>query len=230
MKKTFLLLLICSALCILTACNVLVDKSEEESETSKQLAESYGFYSDSIEVLKEDMELDTEKANAVFQTLVTVGLDEKITYCFDEDEFYKVWWGLTSVDVYLSDNVVEKIFDGDNQLYPTPENDLHVPDEIIWDDDENIGIVNLELDGNHTKEVIIANYYNGIARYLKNLDKDKLKDYEYIQFRGNVVREEKIECTLLGNLSIDYIRNTESFLSGYIESNMTDIFIPKPLR
>lgn len=129
MKKTFSLLLICSALCILTACGILVS----ESETSKQLAESYDFYSDSIDVLKEDMELDTEKANAVFEALVTVGLDEKITYCFDKDGFYKVWWGLTAVDVYLSDGVVEKIMNGNLQIYPSS---LNSPEEEALAEEE----------------------------------------------------------------------------------------------
>ncbi len=92
-----------------------------EDTESVQLAQDYAFYTESVDKLKSDMNLDTPQANAVFKLLIEVGLNEEIDYCFDEDGFYKVWWGGHRFDVYLSDGSVEKIMDGDDQLYPGAE-------------------------------------------------------------------------------------------------------------
>lgn len=103
--------------------------------------------------------------------------------------------------------------------------------EIIWKDDDNMGIVNLELDGNKVKESIINDYYIGVAEYLNALDKDSLKDYEYIQFVGNVMREGKIECTIKGNMNIQAIKDYDKDFDYMLaENNIYDLFIPKPLK
>lgn len=105
-----------------------------------------------------------------------------------------------------------------------------VPEEIIWKDEDNMGIANLELDGSSTKQVIISDYYTELSSYINNLDKDLLKDYEYIQFKGNVVNDGKIECTITGNLSIEFLRTSDDLSPANIEDNIQDLFIPKPLR
>lgn len=103
-----------------TLANTESDVIVEDTE-SVQLAQDYTFYTESVSKLENDMNLDPSQANAVFKALLEVGLNEEISYCFDEDGFYKVWWGLNSVDVYLSEGLVEKIMDGDKQLYPSAE-------------------------------------------------------------------------------------------------------------
>lgn len=99
-----------------TESDVIVEDTE-----SVQLAQDYAFYTESVEKLKSDMNLDPMQANAVFKLLIEVGLDEEIDYCFNEDGFYKVWSRGHRFDVYLSDGSVEKIMDGDDQLYPGAE-------------------------------------------------------------------------------------------------------------
>ena len=209
--------------------------NETEANTkSTKLAETYDFYEESITILENDMNIDTEKANSVFEALIEVGLDEKITYCYDRDDYFKVWWGLTSVDVYLSDGAVDKIMNEDEQIYPVvakEENENSNTDEIIWKDDEKIGIVNLQLDGTKIKESIINDYYMGVANYINNIDKTTLKEYDYLQFSGNVIRDGKTECTIKGNMSIPAIKNNDDRLNFMdIENNIVDLFIPKPLQ
>lgn len=102
--------------------------------------------------------------------------------------------------------------------------------EIIWKEDENMGVLNLELDGTKTKQGIIAQYYTDASSYLNGLDKDLLKEYEYIRVVGNVTKDDKIECTIKGDLTIDFIKTSDDLSPANIESNMDNLFIPKPLR
>ena len=41
--------------------------------------------------------------------------------------------------------------------------------DIIWKDEDKIGILNLQLDGTKTKQGIIAEYYTETASYINNL-------------------------------------------------------------
>lgn len=102
--------------------------------------------------------------------------------------------------------------------------------DIIWKDDENIGILNLELDGTKTKQGIIAEYYTSISEYLKTIDKANLGDYDYIQFAGNVMKDGKIDCTIKGNLTLEFIKTSDDLSPAHLESNMQELFIPKPLQ
>lgn len=102
--------------------------------------------------------------------------------------------------------------------------------DIIWKEDDNMGIANLKLDGNHTKELIKLEYFEEVANYINNLDKDTLKDYQFVEFKGNVMRDGKIECTILGNLSIAYIKSATDVSGADVENNITDLEIPKPLQ
>ena len=102
--------------------------------------------------------------------------------------------------------------------------------EIIWKDEEGYGIVNFYLDGTNTKESILSNYYTEIKDYITSMDTSKLEDYEYIEFVGNVVRDDKIECTIRGNLSSGYITSNQVISTVDLEKNITDLFIPEPLK
>lgn len=246
-KKIIAIALICSFAvgCIgLSGCTTNNVSSSATSGSSESLfvseyASKYDFYTESVEKLKDDMELTDEEADKVFGALLEVGLDEEITYCFDEKDdsdnpYFKVWWGLNKVDVYLKDNAVDRIMDDNEQLFPTiptTNNKLNLNTDVIWNDDDHMGIVNLQLDGTHIKEVIINDYYISVSNYLNELDKKELKDYDYIEFVGNVVRDDKIECTIKGKMSIPAIKSyTDSFNYSIIEENIYDLFIPKPLQ
>lgn len=102
--------------------------------------------------------------------------------------------------------------------------------DIIWKDDDNMGIVNLKLDGESSKQTIRLDYFEKIADYVNALDKGKLKDYSHIEFKGNVLKEGKIECTILGNLSLEYINSTSDISGVDVENNLSDLKIPKPLQ
>lgn len=212
----------------LSACESSSDNSESQSINS-ELNEKYDFYSDSVSVLKDNMNISSSQADSVFEILISIGLDEKITYCFDETDYYKVWWGLTSVDVYITDGNIQKIMNGNKQLYSS-DSSLTIPSDIIWKDDDKIGIVNLELDGSHVKEAIINDYYIKVAEYIESLDKTILKDYDHIEFVGNVIRNDIIECTIKGNLSINYIKSSDKPTFLDIENNIDELFIPEPLK
>lgn len=129
-KKIIAVALICSFTvgCIgLSGCttnNVSSSATSGISESSfvSEYASKYDFYADSIEILKDDMELTNEEADKVFGVLLEVGLDEEVTYCFDEkddsgNQYFKVWWGLEYVNVYLRNNIVDKILDRDVVIY-----------------------------------------------------------------------------------------------------------------
>ncbi len=212
----------------LSACESSSDNSESQSINS-ELSKKYDFYSDSVSILKDNMNITNSQADSVFETLISIGLDKKITYCFDETDYYKVWWGSTSVDVYMNDGNIKKILKGNEQLYPS-DSSLVLPEDIIWKDSDNMGIVNLKLDGSHVKEAIINDYYIKVAEYIDSLDKTSLKDYNHIQFVGNVIQNDKIECMIKGNISIDYIKSADNPTFMDIENNINDLFIPEPLK
>lgn len=240
MKKKIVLLLLSGILSIgMLGCSntSTAENQESKKDFKSEIASQYDFYDDSVAVLEKEMNVNAEQADAIFQILVSVGMDEKITYCFDKDGYFKVWWGSDSVDMYVKDGAVEKILDGSDQLYPSSDNMsnaekiLSSHQDIIWKDDENIGIVNFELDGEHVKEAIINDFYVSVANYLNDLDKNTLKDYESLQFVGNVMNDGKVNCTIKGNMSIPAIKSYEKeFDYMVIEDNIIDLFIPKPLQ
>ncbi len=111
------------------------DTAEETTNNSTEsytdpvtinLSSKYDFYFESIEVLMDEMEIDLDSANTIFQALIDIDLDEEISYCFDDSidaEHYTIWWGLTRVEAYITDDgTLKKITDRrDNQLYPIIE-------------------------------------------------------------------------------------------------------------
>lgn len=240
-KKIIAVALICAfatSCCGLLGCVTSKTTSDTTSERSfmSEYASKYDFYADSLDVLKDDMELTDEEADKVFGALIEIGLDEEITYCFNkaddnDNQYFNVWWGLNKVDVYLKNNLVDKIIDNGKQIYPESKEHLNIPEKIIWKDDKHMGIANLKLDGKHTKEAIINDYYLYTAKYINNIDKSDLKDYEYIEFKGNVVKDELIECTISGNIKITDIKSKDKDFTIFdIEEIIYDLRIPKPLQ
>lgn len=120
--------------------------------------------------------------------------------------------------------------ENDDKKKSSAEKILDANTDIVWKDEDNMGIANLKLDGNHTKELIKLEYFEEVAAYINDLDKTTLKDYHYVEFKGNVMRDGKIECTILGNLSIDYIKSSDDISGVEVENSITDLRIPKPLQ
>jgi len=102
--------------------------------------------------------------------------------------------------------------------------------DIIWKDEDKIGILNLQLDGTKTKQGIIAEYYTETASYINNLDKNNLPDYEYVEIVGNVMNDGKIDCSIKGKLTLEQVKTTEHFSPASVESDIQELFIPKPLQ
>ncbi len=127
-KKIIAVVLICTLAsgCIsISGCTTnQASSTTPESSFVSEYSAQYDFYSDSIEKLKDEMELTDEEADKVFGVLLEVGMDEEISYCFDEtddsdNQYFNVWWGLNNVDVYLKDNIVEKVLDSNEYtVYP----------------------------------------------------------------------------------------------------------------
>lgn len=110
------------------------------------------------------------------------------------------------------------------------ENILDNNKDIIWNNEDSIGILNLQLDGTKTKQGIIAEYYTETASYMNNLDKNSLPDYEYVEIVGNVMNDGKIDCTIKGKLTLDQIKNSDRFSPASVESDIQELFIPDPLQ
>ena len=102
--------------------------------------------------------------------------------------------------------------------------------EIIWNDDDRTAISNLYLDGTRIKESIIIQYYQDMYNVINDLDRDMLANYDYIEFFGHVVRDEKIESIISGKITTDYILNADTITPVSLEQNIVDLFIPAPLR
>lgn len=102
--------------------------------------------------------------------------------------------------------------------------------DIIWNDEDNTGILNIQLDGTKTKQGIIAEYYTIISTYMNDLDKSSLPDYEYVEIVGNVMNDGKIDCTIKGKLTIDQIKNTDHFSPASVENDIQELFLPNPLQ
>lgn len=214
-KKLLLLLLLVGLMCIsLCAC-----ESDEDADAtrSNELSEKYEFYDDSISTIRGEMELTTKQANSVFETLIEVGLDEEVNHCFsNKDEFYDVWWGLTKVQVYLTDGAVSKITAEDFELYPTPLESL-----IIWNDNTQQGTISFELEVNVPSTAMTSAYPEYIADFLNVLNKEKLGDYKALRFHAKVFKDGESLGTLISTLDMDYIKNTDEFSTGDVSANLT---------
>ena len=117
MSKRFLALLAAVSLAAsLSACGgVLVDLDTPKSE---ELSAQYDFYPDSMNTIRADMGITPEQADEVFIVLASCGLNEKVTSISESDGVYTVYFGGNSLDVTLSDGVIETVYSGQDMLYP----------------------------------------------------------------------------------------------------------------
>lgn len=104
--------------------------------------------------------------------------------------------------------------------------------EIVWDDEKKMGTVTFELDGDVSLiESIYVEYLQKIEDFVENVDKDSLKDYEYIYFEGNIKQNGQVLAVpLRGELTIDFIKNADSVSVGKIEMNLQNVRVPEELQ
>ena len=118
----------------------------------KQKVELESEFESSVSLVCEKMDVSREEAISILELLSFCGLDEKIDeiYAATDTEgktFYKVWFGLNLLSVYLDGASVEKIYKHGEQLYPEAEETEK--DETTNDGTENNGGSN---DGNEEEE------------------------------------------------------------------------------
>lgn len=117
MKKLLAFTLAAALSLSLAACgNVLVDL---DTPKSGELSAQYGFYPDSMNTIRAEMQITPEQADEVFIALVSCGLDGKINTVSENDGAYKVRWGTNSLEVTMNDDgTVAEIGNGKDVLYP----------------------------------------------------------------------------------------------------------------
>lgn len=126
--------------------------------------------------------------------------------------------------------VVAGILNGKSQGLSMNDMIVDAYPDIIWKEDDKMGIVNLDLDGTKSKKSINYEYSEKVADYVNHINKSDLKDYSYIHFVGNVKRDDIIECTITADLSIDFIKSAENVSSVEVEKVFTDWRVPKALK
>ena len=76
----------------------------------------------SLSMVMTEMDLNESEAFEVLEILCDLGLDSEIEYIYpaeaDGENFYKVWYGLHLMKVYLKNGKVEKVVKNQKQLYP----------------------------------------------------------------------------------------------------------------
>lgn len=138
--KRFLALIVAALLAVsLSGCgDTLVDLDTPKSE---ELTAQYDFYPDSMNTIRADMQITPEQADEVFIVLTSCGLNEKIASIFENSGVYTVNYGGNSLDVTLSDGVVESVYSDRDMLYPefVKHNVLMDYDLIVKDVKSGIG-------------------------------------------------------------------------------------------
>ena len=122
-------------LSIIAACTIILSFA---SCNGKQPTEEESKFEFSVSIICENMGVSKEDAILILESLSACGLDERIDeiYTATDNEgntFYKVWFGLNLLTVYLDGASVEKIYKHGEQLYPelkVPENDETKNDSI----------------------------------------------------------------------------------------------------
>lgn len=129
--------------------------------------------------------------------------------------------------------IIGAVFGGDDSEETNPEEKL----AIEWNEEEQKGYVEFEqeLDDPYVAKFVISNYYENITSALETVDKESLKDYEYIEFKAELVNEDgKVAGVIKGDLPIEFIKGYEDFSKAAaqldVEDNMENLFIPKFLE
>ena len=114
--KRILVMLLLAALIISSA------SCEDKNEGADK---AVGKFEASVSILCEKMSLSEEAAVEALEILTSLGLDEQIEEIYvatDEDgaTFYKVWFGLNLLNVYLNDDSVYTVYKYGDQIYSEP--------------------------------------------------------------------------------------------------------------
>jgi len=113
-KRIICFILIVSSLLLAAGCGKNTNENKNELEAS-------------ISLIMSEMELSEDEAFGVLEILCDLGLDAQIEYIYltesGGETFYKVWYGLHLMKVYLNEGKVEKVIKNQVQIYP-PINDI----------------------------------------------------------------------------------------------------------
>ncbi len=114
MKRIICFILIVSSLLFAAGCN------ERQNEGKNELDAS-------LSLIMSEMELSEDEAFAALEILCDLGLDAEIEYIYPDESggetFYKVWYGLHLMKVYLNEGRIEKVIKNQQQIYPADETD-----------------------------------------------------------------------------------------------------------
>lgn len=129
--------------------------------------------------------------------------------------------------------IIGAVFGGDDSEETNPKEKL----AIEWNEEDQKGYVEFEqeLDDPYVAKFVISNYYKNITSALETIDKESLKDYEYIEFQAELINEEgKVAGVIKGDLPIKFIKDYEDFSETTaqldVEDNIENLFIPKFLE
>ena len=131
MTKKCLIIPLIAVSVSLSACG---STSNLDTPKSSELSSEYSYYQDSVKLLRSVMNITPEKADDVFIILSSCGVDEKINYVFKNgsgnDTYYTVWYGSTSLKVYLNNSTVDKVLSAWNkEIYPTASDSTESSDK-----------------------------------------------------------------------------------------------------
>lgn len=108
-KRLFCLIAALAVLLLAVSCNDESDSKPNELNNS-------------IELMMSEMELSEDEAFAALEILCDLGLDTEIEYIYSEESggetFYKVWYGLHLMKVYLKEGRIEKVIKNQQEIYP----------------------------------------------------------------------------------------------------------------
>lgn len=120
---------------IILSCFFSCDKPQPE--------EKAGAFEASVAILCEKTDVTKDEAVAILEVLSSLGLDEQIEEIYpatdgEGKDYYKIWFGLNLLSVYLDNNVVSTVYKHGKAIYPDiPEPDVNIDSEANKDDEEN---------------------------------------------------------------------------------------------
>lgn len=114
--KKIICLMLSILMCFLAGCAEVV-------ETNAELESQYSYYTASAKKIMDELQLTQEQADAAFKILVQCGMDKEVNYIFDDTDaegkdYYEVYYGTKSFDVYFKDGAIETVKQYNKVLYP----------------------------------------------------------------------------------------------------------------
>ena len=106
---------------------------------AKPVTEETSKVETTVSLISERLDVAREDAITILEALSACGLDEQIDEIYtatddDGNTFYKIWFGLNLLSVYLDGSSVERIFKHGEQIYPKIE---IADEETSSEDDED---------------------------------------------------------------------------------------------